>query len=172
MPILKTHWIHRLDKVGVNLARIFQHAAAAAVLAMAALTAADVLLRLWRRPLPGTYELVGLLGIVAIAGALADTTLKNAHIAVTFVLERLPSGLRRIVENVLTILSAGFFSLLAWQCGHYAAGLKASGEVTMTLQWPTYPLVVVLAIGSGLAAVVLVLRWAGGLSPNAGPHQR
>jgi len=56
----------RLKKQLDNLSNAFNWLAAGAILIMMALTCADVVLRLFRHPIPGTYEIVGLMGTVGV----------------------------------------------------------------------------------------------------------
>jgi len=67
----------RLKKQLDNLSNAFNWLAAGAILIMMALTCADVVLRLFRHPIPGTYEIVGLMGTVGVSFALAYTTAKK-----------------------------------------------------------------------------------------------
>ena len=46
---------------------------AAAIVAMMTLTCADVVLRWFRHPIKGTYELVSFLGAIAVSFAIADS---------------------------------------------------------------------------------------------------
>jgi TRAP-type C4-dicarboxylate transport system permease small subunit len=56
-----------------------------ALLAMTAVTVADVVLRIFRRPILGSYEIVEFLGAAVAAFAMAHTTLQRAHVAVELV---------------------------------------------------------------------------------------
>ena len=128
---------------------------ALAVLAMMLLTCADIVMRLMRRPITGTYETVGFLGALFVSFALAQTSVDRGHIAVDFLVQRLPKRVQEAVELVNGLICIALFALVAWQCGRYGMELKASGEVSMTLQTPIYP--VVWGIGAGCAVLCLVL---------------
>ena len=137
------------------LTRGLNSLSALAVLAMMLLTCADIVMRLMRRPITGTYETVGFLGALFVSFALAQTSVDRGHIAVDFLVQRLPQRVQEAVELVNGLVCTAFFALIAWQCGLYGAELKASGEVSMTLQTPIYP--VVWGIGAGCAVLCLVL---------------
>jgi len=128
---------------------------AAAVMAMMLLTCADIVLRLMRRPITGTYELMGFLAALFVSFALAQTSVDKEHIAVDFLVMRLSRRAQRIIDALNDGVCIGLFALVTRQCVVYGAELRASGEVSMTLQLPVYP--VVYGIGAGCAVLCLVL---------------
>lgn len=147
--------MERFTRLVEQLASLFNAVAAAAVVGMMALTCLDVGLRFFRRPIPGTYEIVGLLGAVFVSFALARTSVDQGHIAVDFLVQRLPRRVQYVVEAVNAGACALLFTVVGWQCLRYAADLKASGEVSMTLQIPIHPFVFGIAVGCAMLSVVL-----------------
>jgi TRAP-type C4-dicarboxylate transport system permease small subunit len=139
-------------------ARWFNWIAAIAVTAMMLLTCADVLLRILRCPIPGTYEIVGLLGATFVSFSLAHTTTERGHIAVDFIVQKLPLRLQDLVDCINSIICALLFAVITWQSVVYALDLKNSGEVSMTLQMPIHPFVFGIALGCGMLSLVLFLR--------------
>ncbi len=137
------------------LTRSLNALSAAAVMAMMLLTCADIVLRLMRWPITGTYELMGFLAALFVSFALAQTSVDKGHIAVDFLVMRLSPRTQRIVDAVNDAVCIVLFAMVTWQCVIYAAELKASGEVSMTLQLPVFP--VVYGIGAGSAVLCLVL---------------
>jgi len=96
---------------------------ASAVVFIMLLTCADVVMRLFGRPIPGTYELVGYFGAMIVAFALAWTSVERGHISVELLVDRLPARPRAIVEGAGHLASAVLFGLLAWQSQVYAMDL-------------------------------------------------
>lgn len=143
--------------------RFFNGIAAAAIAGMMLLTCGDILLRFLRRPIPGTYEMVGFLGALGVSFALAQTSLERGHIAVDFLVQRLSSRLQTLVDGVNAAVCAGLFGLAAWHSLQHGMDLKAAGEVSMTLQLPVFPFVWGMAAGCGMLTVVLVMRAVGAL---------
>jgi TRAP-type C4-dicarboxylate transport system permease small subunit len=151
------------------LARILYWIAGIAIVSMMLLTCADVILRLgvtayheynWSilapfRPIPGTYELVCFLGAVAVSFAMAHTSVEKGHVAVSLVVRLFPQRAQALIETITGIFSFILFALLSWQSVLYANDLRASGEVSLTLELPFYPFV--YGIGFAAAAVCLVL---------------
>lgn len=135
----------------------FNYVACAAVVVMMLLTCADVILRLFGHPILGTYEMIGLSGAVVISFALAYTSLEKGHIAVELLVESLPKGLQVFINGFNSLIGAALFSLVAWQTFLYAGDLRGSGEVSLTLQIPTYPFVYGISLGCGLLCLVLLV---------------
>jgi TRAP-type C4-dicarboxylate transport system permease small subunit len=134
----------------------FNALAGTAIVAMMLVTCADVVLRLFRQPLPGAYEIVGFLGTVVASFSLAYTSLEKGHIAVEILVERLPRRMQVASEAFAALLGVVLFALLTWQCALYAADLKLSGEVSVTLTMPIYPFIYGVSAGSALLTLVLL----------------
>jgi TRAP-type C4-dicarboxylate transport system permease small subunit len=152
--------LNRIERLISRLASFFNGIAAAAVVGMMALTCLDVILRFFRHPIPGAYEVVGMLGAVFVSFSLARTSMDQGHIAVDFVVQRFPERLQHAVEAINTGICALLFTVLCRQCVLYALDLKASGEVSMTLQMPIHPFVFGIAVGCAMLSVVLALNCA------------
>lgn len=145
----------RLGKRIDNLSGAFNWLAAGAILSMMLLTCADVVLRFFRHPIPGTYELVGLMGTVGASFALAYTTAKKGHIAVEFLTGRMPEKVQSVVAAGGELISTLLFGIITWQSTVYALDLRRTGEVSLTIEMPVYPFVLSIAIGCCLACLVL-----------------
>ena len=138
-----------------KLARALYWVAGASIIAMMLITCADVVLRFLRRPIPGTYELVCFFGALAVSFAMAHTSLLKGHVAVSVVVELFSIKIQGYIESVTNMLGLILFSMIAWRSILYANDLRATGEVSMTLQMPFYPFV--YGIGFSAAGVCLVL---------------
>ncbi len=133
--------------------------AAGAVGLMMMLTCADVVLRYMRRPIPGTYEMVGLLGAVFVSFSLAQTSLEKGHIAVDFLVQKLSPQTQRTIECINALISTALFAMICWQSALYAGSLQTLKEVSLTLQVPIYPFVYGVSIGCGMLCLVLLMRF-------------
>ncbi len=147
--------MHIFEKLGQILARIMYWVAGIAIVAMMLLTCADVVLRYFRRPIPGTYELVCFMGAVAVSFAMAHTSIEKGHVSVSFIVSLFPSKLQRLIECMTSCFGLLFFALIAWQSIIYANDLHVSREVSLTLELPFYPFV--YGIGFSAAVVCLIL---------------
>jgi TRAP-type C4-dicarboxylate transport system permease small subunit len=152
MFLSKTHrLVHALAK-GMN------GIAAAAVFFMMAITCADVILRYFRHPLTGTFEMVGLSGAVAVSFALAQTTLERGHIAVDFIVRKFSEKARNWVERVNDAVMGVLFALISWHSFILALSSKANCEGSMTLQIPFYPFILGISGSFGLLGLICLLH--------------
>ena len=149
--------MYRLERIVHSIAARANWVAMAAVLLMMTLIVLDVIGRFFRHPIPGTYDIVGLLGAVVISFSLAYTSVKKGHIAVEFLVQKLSERTQSIIETVTSFASALFFGMLTWRVFLYAADLKSGGEVSMTVKLPLYPFVAGAGIGCAFLTVVLCL---------------
>lgn len=161
-----------LDRFSRKLAKFFYWLAGAAIVCMMLLTCVDILLRTcvtvykstgWGfldgiRPIAGTYELVSFMGSVAVAFAMAHTSVEKGHVAVSLLVQLLPRRVQAAVHTVTGTCSFLFFALISWRCAQYAGHMRGTGEVSMTLQLPFYPFVYGIALASTLVCVVLLVE--------------
>jgi TRAP-type C4-dicarboxylate transport system permease small subunit len=147
----------RLERSILSITQKFNGIAAAAVVIMMVLTCADVILRFFRHPIPGTYEMVGLLGAIVVSFSLAHTSVMRGHISVEFIVQKLPKTVQIVIDGINSLLGTALFGLITWQSLLYASNLMHTGEVSLTLQMPIYPFVYGIAIGSGMLCVVLLI---------------
>ena len=132
---------------------------------MMLLTVSDVILRYMGRPIPGTYELVGLSGAIAIGFAIPYTSLVRGHVFVEFLIDRMEKGRREIVlifTKILILLLFIAFGVYLFSTGR---DMAVSGEVTQILRLPFYPVAYAVGISCFVECLVMVsdiVRLAGG----------
>lgn len=136
--------------------KVFNAMACVAVIIMMLLSVADVVLRLFGKPIPGAYELVGFLGTIVVSFALGFTSLEKGHIAVELLFTKLPQRAQIAIETVTNFLGFLIFGLIAYQAFIYALDIQKSGEVSSTLQMPIYPFIFGMALGFGLLCLILI----------------
>lgn len=105
------------------------------------LTVADVILRAFRRPILGAYELVAFSGAVVIGFSIPLTSWMRGHIYVDFFILRFSQKVRNAFHLITRFLVIGLFFLIGWNLIKYGIDLYKSGEVSLTLQMPFYPIV-------------------------------
>jgi TRAP-type C4-dicarboxylate transport system permease small subunit len=137
----------------VKISRILNMIAGVSLIALMVLTIVDVILRGFARPVPGTYELVALLGALTIGLAMPQTALNRGHIYVDSLIASFPRTARNLFHLVTRCVVLILFFLVGWNLLRYGADLHRSGEVSLTLQIPFYP----VAYGIGLACFVQCL---------------
>jgi len=149
----------RAEKIIRRASDLFSHMASAAVVVMMLLSAADVGLRLFGRPIPGTYELVGFLGTLVVSLALARTAMEKGNIAVDILVEKLPRRVQTVIGLINDAIGGALFGLIGWQSLRYALELRQSGEVSSTLGMPVYPFALGIALGCALLVALVLFEF-------------
>lgn len=142
--------VKTLSAIVTKLSRFMYIIAGVALTGSMFLTVADVFLRTFKRPIVGTYELVGLLGAVVIGFALPQTSRLNGHVVMDFVTSALGPTVQRLLHILTRILGIVLFAIIGWNLVGLGNDYRKFGEVTLTLQVPLYP------VAYGIAACCLV----------------
>jgi len=148
----------RIERFTAQLAEKVNWISAVSVVFIMLLITVDVTLRLFGSPIPGTYEIVAFMGSMIISFSLPYTSIQKGHIAVEFLGQRFPWLVRVIINIINAFLALVLFAVIAWQCFRYAQILRLSGEVSATLQMPTYPFVYGVSLGCILLCLVLFVE--------------
>jgi TRAP-type C4-dicarboxylate transport system permease small subunit len=83
------------------------------------------------------------------------TTLAKGHVLVDFLLMKFSHGVRRVFQLVTRLMGIALFSLAGWNLIKMGFDFLRTGEVSLTLQMPVYP--VAFGIGFACLAQCLVL---------------
>jgi len=110
------------------------------------LTIGDVILRYFRRPIVGTYELVAFSGAVVIGFSIPLTSWMRGHVYVDFLILRFSQKVRNVFNIITRCLVLCLFLMIGWNLIVYGMDLRKSGEVSVTLHFPFYP----VAYGIGI----------------------
>jgi TRAP-type C4-dicarboxylate transport system permease small subunit len=129
--------------------------ASLSLLAMMVLIVGNMLRRVVAAPFPGAFEVVGWLAAITAALALGYTQLHKGHVDIDIVTRLLPFRVQSALRLFVSLMSAGFFVLLAWRLSTMAGRLQAVGTLSESLRVPYHPFVYVVAVGMlGLAAAL------------------
>jgi TRAP-type C4-dicarboxylate transport system permease small subunit len=148
-----------------QLSRLLNIIAGASITFIMFLTVSDVILRLFRRPIVGTYELVAFTGAVVIGFALPLTTWMRGHIFVDFLILKLPKKLQAAFNVATRCAGIVLFYLIAANLINVGMDLQKSGEVSPTLQLPFYYVAFAVAMSCFVQCLVLlcdILKVIGG----------
>jgi TRAP-type C4-dicarboxylate transport system permease small subunit len=142
---------------GVRIVSSFMNGIAAVALSFViALTTLDVILRIFKHPILGTFEMVAFTGAVTFGFAVPMTSWHRAHIYVDFLVQKLPQE-RRNVVNIFTRLAAiGLFAIASFNLFKHGIYLYQTGEYSPTLQIPFYPFMMGLGVAFVLECLVLI----------------
>jgi TRAP-type C4-dicarboxylate transport system permease small subunit len=131
--------------------RWLTHAMAAvggvAVAGIIVVTVADVVGRQFGHSVKGAYDLVRVLGAIAMGCALPLTKAVKGHIAIEYFFQKLGGRGRRVTDAVMRLALLALFALLTWRFVLQGKMFLDSGEVTATLHMPMFwvPWLVALA---------------------------
>lgn len=139
-----------LNVISTTLSRFMYVIAGIALVSSMFLTVLDVILRIFKRPIVGTYELVGLLGAIVIGFAMPQTSRVRGHVVMDFLTDRVPSLLKKTLHVLTRFLGIATFAVVGWNLWALGNDFRTVGEVSATLQLPVYP------VAYGLAACCIV----------------
>lgn len=138
--------------------------AATTLLALATLGALDVIATYaLNQPIPSIREASSEMLAVAIFMGMAYAQRRGDHVAVDFLVLRLPPAWQHAGHLLGLLVGSLLFGLLTWRAGVLAVGSWQDGETAMALvRFPIYPFKVGVCAGA-LAATLECLRqllWA------------
>ena len=120
------------------LAHALAAAGGLAVAGIIVVTVADIAGRQAGLPVTGAYDLVRVLGAVAMGCALPLTKAVKGHIAIEYFFQKLGRRGRAVLDTAMRLVLLALFGLLAWQFVRQGAGFLESGEGTATLHMPVF----------------------------------
>ena len=144
-----------LNSVG-RVSRGINVVAGIAITFIMLLTVSDVILRSFRRPIVGTYELVAFSGAIVVGFAIPLTSWLRGHIYVDFFTGKLPKTARSVFNLITRCMGIGLFLLIGWNLIKVGIDLQQSGEVSLTLQLPFYPVAYGVAVSCFVQCLVLL----------------
>jgi len=150
--------IKTLSSIVRVLSRVMYFIAGVALTSMMFLTVADVILRTFKRPIVGTYEVVGLLGAVAVGFAIPQTSRVQGHVLMDFVTGKLPAALQKLFLVLTRLLGIAIFLIIAWNLWILGSDYVKTSETTLTLQFPLYPIAYGIAICCFVECIVLLIE--------------
>ncbi|MFO7986375.1 MAG: TRAP transporter small permease [Desulfatiglandaceae bacterium] len=136
-----------LDKVAHFVSLNLDRLARIVLFALLGLVVCNVVMRLFGNPIKGTVEWVEFMTAVCMGLSLAYCGIQGGHIAVTFIVDRLPSRFRIAFEGAINLFVLFFLLLVFWRLLIYADRMKQIGQVSLTTGTPYYPFIIIIAVG-------------------------
>ena len=109
-----------------------------AVAGLILVTVADVVGRQIGLPVKGAYDLVRVLGAIAMACALPLTKAVKGHIAIEYFFQKMGRRGRAVIDTAMRLVLLALFGLLTWEFILQGMNFQQSGEVTATLHMPMF----------------------------------
>jgi TRAP-type C4-dicarboxylate transport system permease small subunit len=114
---------------------------------------------LFKKPVLGAVEMVGLLTVVVVFCVLAFTESKRAHIVVDIIISRLRGSTKAILASVMCFLGAVFFIIMGWQGWDLMwSNLFPNVRTTGVLSIPFAPFMFIMAFGCVLFGLELLIH--------------
>ncbi|OKL42318.1 TRAP transporter small permease [Pseudovibrio exalbescens] len=155
--------VKMLEKLECGLDYLARFLACISAISAAAITSVICVSVIMRRvansPLFFAEELVGLLLCVTMMCALPLVTLRNSHIQVTLVVNRLAARGQAIMGALSALVALSFFCWLIWEAipwMEFAMRLNLKTEAT---QIPMVPWMMVVPISFSLTALILAVQF-------------
>ena len=129
------------------------------VLILMALTTLDVIARyFFNSPIRGTYDASGLMALVIISFALAQTQLEKGHISITILTEIMPRRINCAVQAFIAFICLCASGVVSWQSWVYGISLAKVGEASQTDKIPFAPFSFIISIGFMVLCLILLLN--------------
>ena len=151
--------VHSLERPVKRISRVTNSVGVGILMVMMFLTAGDVCLRyFFSRPIQGAYELNEFMLVVVVFFGLAHTAVEGGHVSVGLVVSRLPQRSQAFFEVITNLLGLVLFVLITWRALVQTMILWESNARSGVLSIPSAPFQLIVAFGSGVLCLVLLLN--------------
>jgi TRAP-type C4-dicarboxylate transport system permease small subunit len=130
--------------------------AGASLVLIMLLTSLDVALRYLGYPIQGSYDMVSMGGVLVIGFALPKTSWDRMHIHVDILTVKLPGQKKVLFELTTRVIAIALFILIGWNLSKLGASFFKTGEGTLTLGIPLYPVAYALGVSAFVECLVLL----------------
>jgi TRAP-type C4-dicarboxylate transport system permease small subunit len=142
--------MERILSIVFRMVKVLGAVAGVSLTIMMCLTVADVVGRAVGHPILGTYEIIGLLGVIVIGFAVPYTSWNKRHVYMDFLVQRIPQRKKDILNIVTRVLGIVLFIFIGVNMFHIGAEFSKAREVSMSLNIPLYP----VAYAAGICCFV------------------
>ncbi len=137
------------------LVNALKRVGATALVGMMLMTCVDVVFRFFGRPIFGMVEMVSFMATVLLASAMPLTDLEKGHVGVDLLVRHLSPRGQAGMDAATGALSTAMFLVVAWQMYEYGQTMRLAGEVSMSLEFPYFILVYLVAVAFLVLSLVL-----------------
>lgn len=151
-----------------KLINVIKRIGGAALVGMMLVTCVDVVFRFFGHPIFGAVEIVSFMATMVLACAMPLTEREKGHVGVDLFIRRASARTQAVFGAVTNLASTILFGLVAWQMFLYAITMEKSGEVSMSLEFPTYYLVYLVAVAFSVLSLVILVEFFNSLRQLGG----
>ena len=124
-----------------------------------ALVLANIILRnVFKLPILGTVEIVGLLTSTGLGLSLSSCEMNDGNIAMDVFTEKLPRKAQKIIDIFVYLISLSFFAIVVWRIFVFAGTAFSNGRVTATTSIPVFPFIFILGFNVFCLCTVLAYK--------------
>ena len=160
MQIQEERILGRCGKFILKISRVMAVIAAVVLAIMMILTVVDVCGRyFFLKPIEGTYQLVGIMLVIAGCLGLGYCQLNEANIRITVLADRFSRRGQDIIYLIAYAIAAVTTGLICWQGALRAWDyiFKGRGGTIVSLNLPLWPFMMLLAIGFGWVCLIFLI---------------
>ncbi len=150
--------MNALEGVVDKLIGVVKRIGGAALVGMMVVTCVDVTFRAFGRPIFGAVEVVSFMATIVLACAMPQTEREHGHVGVDLFIRKTPPRVQALVGLLTNLASMLLFGLVAWQMYLYGFDMEKTGEVSMSLQFPSYYLVYLVAVAFTVLSLVILVE--------------
>lgn len=147
------------DRLGKWIESYLGGSAAIILFVLMILTFVDVVGRdAFNAPVPGGFEITQILMAALFFTGIPVVSWRGEHVVVDLFDGITPPAVNKWKQVVITLLSAISMAVVAWQCWVLGIDLGESNQVTEHLAIPVGPILIFIAIMSGITSILLVMN--------------
>ena len=142
-----------------RVATAFAAVAGVVLLALMVVTSLDVAGRYFlNRPIEGVFDLTQLAVVVIAFFGLAYCAAQDGHVTIEVLFNLFGKSTQRVLNRIINLAGAALMILIAWRTMVESTDSRELGETSNLLLIPFFPFFWVVAAGSFLFALALLLR--------------
>jgi len=116
------------------------------------------------QPIPGAFELTEFMLVIIVFTALGYAQVRRDHITIDVLVSRFSPWAQSIIGSITYLFSLALFCIVTWQSAVFAYRLFLDRDVSGILLIPSYPFVIIVAVGSLFLCLVLLANFLSSLA--------
>ena len=104
----------------------------------------------------GSYDIVIIATTVVISLSIAYCAVKDGHVAVSLFVQRLSKRVQNIIDFMISSIVIVILLFVTWYLVQHANTMRMNNEVTTTIGIPFAPFIIIIAVGTGMLALVVL----------------
>lgn len=149
--------LESLNRLAGPLIKVTAFIAGVSLFSMMLLVALDVILRFFKRPVPGTYEIVEYLMALTVSFGIVACAHRGEHIKVDIVTNTLTGSVRNALASLVALITLMYTLPIMWENLLYIQDLYSSRVTSAVLLIPVYPFSAAVAAAFVILCMVFLI---------------